>query len=177
MKRIIVLGVLVLFASALATPAGAQQVPSDDQVQECIGDEPHPEGPPTCTYDANGNLLSRDFPDDPSASSAFGTFVVVALLWAGVPLVIAAFMAGARGESVGFAILVTAVLGWIGLAIVLYGQRRTLVTTQRVVRDATATVRPTDAAARLRKLDDLLAQGVITQAERDARRAKILDSL
>jgi hypothetical protein len=176
MKRIVVLGLVALFAFALAAPAVAQQGPTDDQLDQCIGDDPLGVGPPTCTYDENGNLLSRDVPGDPSASSAFGTFIVIALLWAGVPLAIAAFTAGARGESVGFAILVTAVLGWIGLAIVLYGQRRTLATTQRVVREATVPT-PSDAAARLRKLDDLLAQGVITQTERDTRRAEILDSL
>lgn len=47
------------------------------------------------------------------AERAFGGFVVLALLWSGVPLVIAATLASSRGESIGTAIVLTLFLGWI----------------------------------------------------------------
>ena len=70
------------------------------------------------------------------ASVNFGLFVVLALVWAGVPFAIAAGVARSRGEPIGIAILLTLVLGWIGLIIVLYGQRRTVRSIDAFIEDA-----------------------------------------
>jgi hypothetical protein len=58
--------------------------------------------------------------------SIFVVFLVLAIVWSLVPFGIGVAVASSRGESVGVAVLLILVLGWIGLAVVCFGQRRTL---------------------------------------------------
>lgn len=190
-----VLGVVACVLLTGMTAAGAQS--SDEQLDECldISDEEMGMGPPSCTFDSQGNLISRDFGGGFGGAGqgiGFGTFLAIALVWAGIPLVIAAMVASDRGESMGAAVLLTLVLGWIGLGIVMFGQQRTMQTVGAAasgaaaagVSAAGASAAPgaragsTDAVAeRLRRIDDLHAQGVITDEERAQRRDAVLNDL
>ena len=75
----------------------------------------------------------------------------------------------------------TLVLGWIGLLIVVYGQRRAADDVGRLLSPAQTTARSAPTAespeARLRKIEELHALGLITDEERATRRAAILDRL
>jgi hypothetical protein len=142
--------------------------------------------PPSCEFDADGNFVSRSYGSGfggefgGGAGLGLGAFFVIALLWAGVPLVIAASLASGRGESVGTAVLLTLALGWIGLAIVAFGQRRAADTVTSYAQPAMAGPGATDGdpmAERLRRIDDLHRQGLITDEERAQRRDAALDDL
>jgi hypothetical protein len=77
--------------------------------------------------------------DQVGVGGGFVFFLFV--LWAVIPLVLAVVLARAQNESVGMAVLLTLILGWIGLAIVWYGQRRTVASAVRTVDTATADAR------------------------------------
>jgi hypothetical protein len=74
--------------------------------------------------------------------------------------------------------LLTLFLGWIGLAIVYFGQERTRAAAGRAL-DPPAPTAPAgdDVQTRLRRLDDLRTQGLISEAERAQRRQAILDQI
>jgi hypothetical protein len=203
MRRIAVmttLGLLVLFGAGLAAGLGdgvahAAPVTTDpglgqSELQQCIGDAPiGVDPPPTCTFDPSGNLIGRTQSDPTGAGSTpnFLPFIFLVLLWSAVPFLIAAGLARSRGEPVGTAVLLTLVLGWVGLLIVVYGQRRTVDDIAGLAGRAGATdistpsgspvAAPDAAATRLARIEDLHARGLITDAERESRRAAILDQL
>jgi len=160
-------------AGADTTPAPTFQGPDQSAIDQCIGTDPVVGVPPSCSFDANGNLIGRSdsgFGGRGSASNVW-PFLFLALLWSAVPFAIAVGLARSRGEPVGTAVLLTLVLGWIGLVIVFYGQRR-------AARDVGRLLTPAESPeARLRKLDELHALGLITDEERTTRRAAILDRL
>jgi hypothetical protein len=166
-------------ASADTTPS--LQSPDQSAIDQCIGTDPVVGMPPSCVYDANGNLIGRSPSGVGGGSSApnLAPLLFLAVLWSAVPFAIAVG-ARSRGEPVGTAVLLTLVLGWIGLLIVVYGQRRAADDVGRLL-DPTATARstptPESPAARLRQIDDLHALGLITDEERATRRAAILDRL
>ncbi len=201
MQRVSATALLVLFGLLVAlgigawTWADAQEVgstPIDQQaVDQCIGTTPiGVQAPPSCVFDANGNLISRS----PSAASTsvpassslnLAPFIFLVLFWSAVPFVVAVSVARSRHEPVGTAVLLTLVLGWIGLLIVIYGQRRAaadvghwVTPTPSPSPTSTSTSTPTTPASeRLRVIDDLHAQGLISNAERDARRSAVIDAL
>ena len=201
MRRAWALAVLVLLGATISggltntVRAGAQEsgstVVGPDQIDQCIGTEPigvNP--PPTCTFDANGHLISRSQPQTPTDSTSsfpnLGPILFLMLLWSVVPFVIAISLARSRGEPVSSAVLLILVLGWVGLLIVVYGQRRTVADVGRLVHapaPAASAVQPSavqpsaSTADRLRTIDDLHAQGLITDEERNHRRSAILDTL
>jgi hypothetical protein len=206
MRRISAVAVLLLFglmvalgAAGSAAAAGSQDTrgagPDQAQIQKCLGNAPITGQPPTCTFDSNGNLIGRSTPGPGGHSLDLAPFVVLVVLWSVVPMVIAVAVAQSRGEPVGTAVLLILVLGWIGLFIVLYGQRRAVDDVGRLVNQSApspppATPPPTSASStvasetssdavgeRLGTLDTLCAQGVITADERDRRRAAILDEV
>lgn len=132
------------------------------------------------------------------AEQAFGGFLVLAVLWSGVPLVIAAMMASARGESIGMAIVLTAFLGWVGLAIVYFGQRKSRSAVEGLVdRSSEAgagasrsipgvrplsgqparTPRETPSAVRLRELARLHRDELMSDGEYRQQRQRLLDQL
>ncbi len=97
-------------------------------------------------------------------------------------MVIAAVVAGNRGENVGTALLLTLFLGWIGLAIVVFGQNRAAATAGALATAAGSASTTVHAGAdvvanRLRRIDDLHAQGLITDEERAEQRASVLNDL
>jgi hypothetical protein len=169
-------------ASADTTPSF--QSPNQSAIDQCIGTDPVVGMPPSCSYDANGNLIGRTSPsgfDGGGSAPSLVPFLFLALIWSVVPFVIAVSLARSRGEPVSTAVLLTLVLGWIGLLIVVYGQRRVAGDIAHVMssdgpagRSAPSTESP---EARLRKIDDLHALGLITDEERATRRAAIVDRL
>lgn len=167
----LIAGLLALSASPAAF---AQDAPSDEEIREqldeCLEGGPYPYGPPTCTFDGEGNLVDRDVPGE-GGSSPFGGLVVLGLLWSLVPMVIAASIAKSRGVSVGIALLITLVFGWLGL-LFLY-----------LVRDGSISLRAggseeprvaTGAADEIRKLGELRREGLLTDEEFEAQKARLL---
>jgi hypothetical protein len=161
------------------------------ELDQCLGTAPvAADLPPTCTFDSNGNLISRSSSEPEGTGSAPNIlpFLFLALIWSAVPFLIAVSIARSRDEPVSTAVLLTLVLGWIGLLIVVYGQRRAAGDVGLLMHSAptgtpmrTAPVSDTSAARsvreRLQTIEDLYAQGVISTVERDSRRAVIVDQL
>lgn len=185
----LVLWCSLLLVGAPAASAAQQTFDSADECMEAPMDPLDPM-PHTCTSTGDGRWVSSDTTTgfgDPSTGSGFGTFILVALLWSAVPLFIAASMASSRGESVGIAVALTLFLGWIGLAIVYFGQRQT----GDVVRGlanvsnlapagAGGQVAPRGAessSARLVELSRLREQGLVDDEEYARQRARIIDSI
>ena len=194
MRRVWALGVVVVLGLAIALAAGAAgradaqesstTFLSQSQVDQCIGTVPIGIGdPPRCTFDANGNLISKSPAQSNTGPSSanLAPILFLVVIWSAVPFVIAVSMARSRNEPVSTAVLLTLVLGWIGLLIVVYGQRRTVDDVGRLVhapsQSAGVAAPPASTAERLRTIEDLHAQGLITDEERDRRRSAILDVL
>lgn len=190
-----VVGALLTVLALWATPAGARQAgptrSGQPTTEPCLGDQTIGVGQlPSCVYDANGNLISRST-DSSGGVGGGGTpniapFLILIVIWSVVPFAIAASVARSRGEPVGTAVLLTLVLGWIGLVIVLYGQRRVAGDVGRLMgtpappgtaRASQPPARSQSPAERLRAIDELHAQGLITDEEHDRRRRAIVDSL
>jgi hypothetical protein len=179
-------------AAAAGSSDGTGTGPSQAQIQKCIDSGTVDGVPPSCTFDSNGNLISRSTPRvlDPGPN-LLAPIIIVAIFWSLIPLLIAFGAARSRNEPVGTAVLMTLVLGWVGLIIVLYGQRRAASDLAGLVNRAPpapspmaaspaapAAAAPADGVReRLGTLDGLYAQGVITVDERDRRRAAILDEV
>lgn len=185
--------VLALFIGLLAGAGPAWAVEGYETLRECIeAGTAEPLGarpPPTCSSNAEGLLVPTSAEPRTGSSPAFGGFLMFALLWALVPLVIAARLASARRESVAMAVVLTLLLGWIGLAIVYFGQKRTheavggladraaAAPSQRDEGDGVPAPPPASREERLRELDRLLQQDLITAEEYDSHRRTILDGL
>lgn len=151
----------------------------------------------TCTSFENGVWVAQDFGDPFQDSGvpgggAFAGFLVIALLWAITPAIIGAVMASQRQQSVGLAILICLVLGWIGLVIVAVLFKPEVAGAARNVIDranepiARPPIPPPPPAAapktrtveeRLRELNSLQEGGLITAAEHTRRKEAILDEL
>ena len=140
MRRIWALGLLTLFGAmvVLGAAGSTRAVAASDttttisdqaQVDKCLSTMKIGEPPPTCTFDQNGNLIGRSTPGVGGSASSFNLapFFLIALLWSAVPLLIAVAAARSRNEPVGLAVLLTLVFGWIGLVVVIAGQRKTAV--------------------------------------------------
>lgn len=165
----------IVFVATLALAATSATAQSDNPFEKCLNDPNRPPnafefGPPSCTFDENGNVISRQYPEDVGTgiSGAVGLFIMLGILWAAVPLFIAVRMARDRGDRPGIAVLYTLAGGWLGLA--LYHA-----STRQRPPEPTPTAPPTRAIAeRLIAIDELLAQGMITTEEHAGRRAAIL---
>ena len=66
--------------------------------------------------------VQQEAPDSNSITFATGV-ILMAIFWV-TPLLLAAMFASRNNENVGNAVLLTMVLGWIGLYVVYRGQRR-----------------------------------------------------
>jgi hypothetical protein len=168
-RIVALLAVATLVALPLHSMAYAQT--NQEQLDECLGDGLYPNGPPTCTFDSEGNLIDRDIPGAPGEGSGFGGFLVIALLWAALPMVIAGSIASSRGQSVGLAVLLTLVLGWIGLLIVVVLQKPEIV---EAARNTVAAAGGNDVADQIRKLGALRDEGLLTEEEFTAKKARLL---
>ncbi len=142
-RRLFVLALVAGFAlvgprSALHANADAPPTPPpfSQGLQDCI-QQPSPQGgfgPHGCVY-VNGQWVPEQQGSGPIGAPApssthfgaiFAVFIALVIVWSLVPFGIGVALASSRGESVGVAVLLILVLGWIGLAIVYFGQRRTL---------------------------------------------------
>ena len=183
MRRIAALAVVVLLgltivlgvagsAAAAGSSDGRGTGTSQEQIQKCIDGGTVNGEPPTCRFDSNGNLIGRSTPHVLTpGTNLFVPLIVVAIFWSLVPLLIAFGVARSRNEPVGLAVLMTVVLGWLGLLIVLYGQHHAASDLSRLVDHAPpgrprAAASPAAVRERLGTLDGLYAQGVITVDER-----------
>lgn len=170
-------------AVALVVPAAAAQGPDKGWYEECYGED----GPTLeeaeggCIKVEGGKWQPRNGSDVTSGPSAvFGGFLFFAILLALVPAFIGAALAssakipGIAGFGIG---LVGSWVGVIGLYLYGHSQSRTSTVIQtgpaveRTARDTSS------AAERLRTLQDLLDQGLITEEEYRARRQAAVDSL
>lgn len=167
-----------MLALTAPLPALAQDVPSEEeireQIDECLEGGPYPGGPPSCTFDGEGNLVDRDVPGEDAGGSGFEGLVVFALLWSLVPMVIAASVASSRGLKPGLAVLITLAFGWLGLFFLLYVRDGSLT----LKADATDSTRERTSsgsvADEIRKLGELRDQGVLTEEEFRAGKARLL---
>lgn len=167
---------MIVLSFLIALPADAQgPKPSRDQrvqdeLDKCLEGGPYPYGPPSCTFDSEGNLIGRDVPGEES-SSPFGGFLLFALLWAAIPMVAGASIASSREQSVGLALLLTFFLGWLGLIIVFLMQKPEVVET---VREHVSRLETPDVADQIRKLGKLRDEGLLTDDEFAAKKAQLL---
>ncbi|HUS60915.1 MAG TPA: SHOCT domain-containing protein [Acidimicrobiales bacterium] len=192
---------VVLACAAIAAAVGSftghlarahAQEEGYDTTEECIASFPMGVDimDRSCVRVNGGKWVPQKRNDMGDAGSAFGAFIIFALLWAAVPLVIAATMASNRGESVGSAVGLTLFLGWIGLAIVYFGQSKARAAVEGLASGAapprasapaapTATKTPAPGAPddRLRRLERLRADGLIDDDEYADQRRRILESL
>lgn len=197
MKKI-VLGALACAAIVVALasftghgPEARAQQDGFDTAEECIASKPMetPVMDWSCLRHGDGKWVAQEREPMGGGGIAFGAFLVFALLWSAVPLVIAATMASNRGESVGMAVVLTLFLGWIGLAIVYFGQSKARAAVEGLA-DRAASPPPTRAAPatsnaatpgdpddRLRRLDRLRSDGLIDEDEYAEQRRRILESL
>jgi hypothetical protein len=151
-----------VFAAGPVAPAGAQS----DAPAKCFKAGPNGE-PPTCSQDASGKWVVS-YPDGPAASNGgeiIGVLVVIGLLSGGGFLAwkvwMARRMAAEAGMPSGRATAMTLLtddgLEATYVASALRGNR--------------------DAGDRLRELDKLRDEGLLTAAEYDARRRAIVESV
>lgn len=144
-------------------------------------------GPPGCNYRDGKFTGFTDAQNDGSGVPGFFvTFIIFAVLWSLVPFAIALVMASNRGESVGGAVLLTLVLGWFGLLIVYSGQKKVAGAVDRILEPSApppAAATPTtqqpaaparSVAERLRELEALRDDGLVTDDEYSDRRGAIL---
>ena len=174
--RTLALLALILLVFGPASAAGAQ---SDKEIKrqldECLGNRMWPNGPPSCTFDEEGNLIDRDIPGEAPSGGSFGGLLTLALLWSALPMIIGGSIAASRGQSVGLAILVTLFLGWLGLALVALLQR------QEVVETATEVVQRAreprfDAVDQIRRLAELRDEGLLTEEEFRSKKRQVLEA-
>jgi hypothetical protein len=173
----------LLVTSLLATaPAYAR-----DGLQQCLDKAiDHNGEPPTCTQTANGTWVAS-WPDDQLGSGGGipGTFValVVLAIIAGIAITIwkvttARTLARQSGMSPGLATTMTLLtddgLDATYLAANLRGSQQAQTAPAAPPSPPAA---PAPASGRLEELKGLLDRGLVTQAEYDARRQAIIDSV
>lgn len=152
-------------------------------------------GLPSCTRTGDGPWVAEyggQFGGSQGPGSGwFAAFVTFAILWSMIPAVASGMVASSRGQSVGLAVLVGIVLGWIGLLIVVLAFKPEVSRAARNVVDAAAEGRPLraqpsasaastpqrDLASRLRELSQLRDQGLISDTEYAEWREQILNTV
>lgn len=173
--------ILAMGTASAEEPVGARTF---DSAEACMqsGSADHM---PVC-LSSNGGTWVADFGSSHSVSvgsGAFGAFILFAILWAAAPAVIGGFVASSRGQSVGIAVLLCILLGWLGLLIVALVMKPNVTAAARNIVDSAS--RPdwgqtpasgsrASAVSRLKELDELRAQNMITADEYASRRAEIL---
>lgn len=189
------LGLFAMSSAAFAT-ASPDPVPS---LEDCQADANHYGQIPSCTYDGDGKLISKTYDDGFGGGDGSGIpgwfvgFAVIAVLVGGgtwlYRISMARDMARRAGLDPNDATAVTMMsddgLGATYLAASLAGSRRPPQPASdagHVVADLSGASEPTAAtprstADRLRELEQLRDQNLITPAEYDARRKTILESI
>jgi hypothetical protein len=178
-------GSLVLFAPQIAHAQQPQPKQTFATAEECMQSGTDAFSHPTCSRIGNSDWVANYGDFGPSAGGgggAFGAFLLFAILWAAAPAVISGMIASSRGTSVGLAVLLGIVLGWIGLIIVAVAFKPEIKrAAENVIRTAGASPPGTpparDAAGRLQQLEDLKRSGLITESEYQSRRQDILSEI
>jgi hypothetical protein len=184
MRRAFV-GIMVVVAGLLAGGSAAAQ-PEGDAFEQCYG----PDGPSLEEVETTKCVKHGDGPwqrvDDSGgfggagSDGMFGTFVFFAFLLSLVPAFAGAAVAssanvwGVAGFFIG---LFGSWIGVIGLYLYGHSQKRGSPVTQTGPAVEKSGPDPSGAADRLRTLQDLLDQGLISQEEYRARRQAAVDSL
>lgn len=106
-----------------------------------------------------------------------GTFLLIAALWSAIPMGVAMYLASSRNESAASAVLLTLFFGWIGLAIVYFGQKRTLDAVKHLADAPAASTAPAPPDERLRRLEQLHRDGLLSDAEYASQRDRIIAAL
>lgn len=174
---ITVVAVLLLIGgSAAAQPGGGG-------LRQCYG----PDGPTLeemqttkCVKHGDGPWERVTDSDFPGMGFGFGEILLIGIVLALVPGFVGASVASSANISPGAGFLIGTFGSWIGvIALYLYGHSQKRTPAPDVGGAAVETKRPApeDPAARLRKLQDLLDQGLITQEEYRARRQAAIDGL
>ena len=186
---VLVVGAMAIVSSSLFMPAAAQS--PDPGMQQCIDAKPVDVSPFDWVCQSRDGSswkgVERGGGSGAGAGSgALGAFFAFALVWSLIPLVIAVTMAGSRGESIGMAVLLTLVLGWIGLAIVWFGQKKSQAAVEGLAGGSTAPPRPPppqaapvadDPEERLRRLERLHQDRLVGDEEYRQQRERILGSI
>ncbi|MDQ3915133.1 MAG: SHOCT domain-containing protein [Actinomycetota bacterium] len=192
MGRSVLGGLVVACAFAIGVQPAATAQPKGDGLRQCFGDTiSQEEMEMDCVKVEGGEWTPVGGSED--VSSWFGTFLFVGLLLALLPAFVGASLAkdagvaGAAGFGIG---LVGSWIGVIGLYLYGHSQKRGTPVVQAgpraaaespgmgpVVGAGSPAPEPSTAAERLKTLKDLLDQGLITQAEYDARRAATIEAL
>jgi hypothetical protein len=169
--------VLVLVAFVMLQGSAAAQ--GRGALRECFGPGPLSieESQMSCQRVGGGDWQPVGGPSDPSdASGWFGMFLVIGLLLCLLPAFTGWMIAPEAGISPGVGFVIGLVASWLGVVgIYLYGHSQKRGTPVISVGRAA----PADAAPaeRLRTLQELLDQGLITKEEYDTRRKATVESL
>lgn len=152
-----------------------------ETAEECMASSRAPDRMATCTRSNEGPWVAHyGSLGGERVPGAFGGFLVLALLWAALPAVIGGFVASGRGQSVGLAVILGLVLGWIGLLIVVFALKPEVSAAAKSLIDAASQAGPNpssdrrDPASRLQELDRLKDEKRVTQEEYESLRAAIL---
>jgi hypothetical protein len=124
----------------------------------------------------------------PAMGELLGGFLMYGLLWAAIPTFVCASIAGSRGLVAGPAIVLGLIGGWFGLAIVWAFYKPPLIeavppprTNPKAGPAVGVRLEPPstddEAASRLRRLQQLRDEGLLTDTEFEERRQRVLETL
>lgn len=141
---------------------------------------------PRCSRSGDGPWVAQYGPMNelPGSGGLLAGAIIFALLWAAAPAAIAGMIASGRGQSVGLAVALGLVLGWIGLIIVhltfkpeIARAARTMIDSAGSPPRSVGTEPRREPRARLEELDRLKRENLITEHEYARRRAAILEDI
>jgi putative oligomerization/nucleic acid binding protein len=189
MKRLGVLGIGALLCLLVSAPARAQTPtphPTFSSAEECVQSVNAFPEPPTCIRTGNGWVVEvpvRSIPVGGPGVGVVGLFFLLALVFSVAPAALAGMLASSRGQSVGLAVVLALLLGWIGLIIVAVAFKPQVAEevrnlSSRVLAPPAPNPGPSrDTRARIEELNDLRERGLITPEEYASRRESILGQI
>lgn len=171
-----------IFALLLLFGGAASAQPEGDWYEQCYGrDGPTLEEMETshCVKVGDGEWRPAPSGRGPGMSFGFGEIVFFGILLSLVPGFVGAAVGSSAGLSTGAGFLIGIFGSWIGIiAMYLYGhsQKQSSVISRREPSEPSP-ANPDSTAERLRTLQDLFDQGLITQEEYTARRSAAIEGL
>jgi hypothetical protein len=155
---------------ALGAPSAAAQG-KQDPLTQCFGPGPltPEEAQMQCVKVGDGEWEPSGGVDLTGGTDFLGGFMVLGLFLSLIPAFVGYAVAESQNLEGWIGVLAGLFFSWLGvIGVYLYGRSQ----------NATATPsREPEPSDRLKRLQDLLGQGLITQQEYDERRAATLDSL
>lgn len=174
---------IAMVAVLLLVGGSAAAQPEGDWRRQCYG----PGGPTLeelettkCVKHGDGQWERVTDSDFPGMGFGFGEIILIGIVLALVPGFVGASVASSANISPGAGFLIGTFGSWIGvITLYLYGHYQKRTPAFDVGGPAVERGRPAreDPAERLRKLQELLDQGLITQEEYRARRQAAIDGL